>query len=229
MFFCFGILWLCNACKSEIDAGQAINPEEVKQEAAKLNAFMKGFEQAPQVFFVSSEKPSKVKGKMGTELRLNPEDLQTIDGKPPGKKIKIELKELLNQRALLRENAPTTSNGRLLVSGGAYYIHLSSGEKPLFLKKGRFLKAKFPRISSKKMSLFYGKRDSLGNLNWNETKTKFVNERGLRDNVLAPNSDELEMKDDSDYQEVVDSNGARSRVFFDKKNKYWVDSDVILF
>ena len=61
-------------------------------------------------------------------------------------------------------NAQTVSDGKLLESGGAYYINLSCGKERLRIKKNKSIKIEFPKISDKDMSLFDGKVDSLGNI-----------------------------------------------------------------
>ena len=132
------------------------------------------FEQPSQSFTVSSSKPAQVKGKKGTTVFINPSDLETVDGKSVGNNIQIELKELTNQQQLLRTNAQTVSNGQLLVSGGAYYINMTSDGQQLKLKDGKSLNVAFPKLSDTEMALFYGQRDSLGKINWqkaNETLT----------------------------------------------------------
>lgn len=84
---------------------------DTKAEAQKLNDLLDRFAEPSQVFTVSSSKPAQVKGKQGTTISINPDDLATESGEPLGKNIQIELKELTNQTQLLKSNAQTVSNG----------------------------------------------------------------------------------------------------------------------
>ena len=104
---------------------------DTKSEAKKLTDFLAKYEEPSQLIKVSSSKPTQVNGKQGTTISINPNDLATESGETLGKNIQIELKELTNQTQLLKTNAQTVSSGQLLVSGGAYYINMTSDGKQL--------------------------------------------------------------------------------------------------
>jgi hypothetical protein len=166
------VLFGCNNANPSSNENQIPNPSI---EFKKLNNFLEGLDKSSQIFNVSTTKPSKVNGKKGTIIFLKPNDLVTENGQPLGKTIQVELKELTNQSDMLKANAPTVSNGRLLVSGGAYFINLTSDNNTLKLKEGKSLSVQFPKLTKSDMSLFYGERDSLGQLNWQEANQKFEN------------------------------------------------------
>jgi hypothetical protein len=154
--------------------GKINSKADIRTEIGRINDFLKQFEERSQTFQVSvDEKYAQVKGKQGTIISINPADLIAENGRQIGKTIEIELKELTNQEQLLRASAQTTSNGQILVSGGAYFINITSNGQHLKLKEGKSLLVEFPKITSNKMSLFYGKRDTLEQLNWQQTKQKF--------------------------------------------------------
>lgn len=177
-FFVMATLGLAS-CRNNVatsdDLNETSNEVDVKAEVAKMNEALKQYDEPSQFFKVSANKPAKVKGKQGTIISVNPANLETENGKPLGKNIDVELKELTNQQQLLRANAQTVSNGRLLVSGGAYFINMTSDGNQLKLKSGKTLSVEFPKITSEEMYLFYGKRDSLGQLNWGKVDQKFEN------------------------------------------------------
>jgi hypothetical protein len=153
------------------------NSSEPKQEVGKLNDYLKKQEEPSQTFTIISSKPTQVKGKKGIIISVNPNDLATVDGNPIGKNIQIEIKELTDQRQLLRTNAQTVSNGQLLVSGGAYYINMTSNGQQLKLKDGKSLSVVFPKLADKEMTLFYGQRDSLGKINWQKSNETFTSKQ----------------------------------------------------
>lgn len=140
---------------------------------AILNDALKKYEEPSQIIKVSVDKPSVVTGRKGTKISINPNDLVTESGKPLGQNIEVELKELTNQGQLLRTNTQTVSNGKLLVSGGAYFIGMTSNGEQLKLKEGKTLNIQFPKLSDKEMALFYGQRDVMGQINWQEASETF--------------------------------------------------------
>lgn len=162
-----------SSCNSNPTSSDNNSTPDAKTEIGKVNDFLKQYEEPSQTFKISADNPTQVKGKQGTIISINPTDLVTENGQPVGKNIDVELKELINQEQLLRTNAQTTSNGQLLVSGGAYFINMTSDGQQLKLKDGKSLSVEFPKITSNEMSLFYGQRDTLGQLNWQQAEQKF--------------------------------------------------------
>ena len=161
------------ACGNKQRASESGITTDAKTEIGKVSGALKQFEDPSQKFKVSADKESRVNGKQGTIISINPADLVTENGQPLGKNIDVELKELTNLEQLLRASAQTTSNGQLLVSGGAYYINLTSDGQQLKLKDGKMLAVEFPKLSNNEMSLFYGQRDSVGQMNWQPAEQKF--------------------------------------------------------
>ena len=155
-------------CKTTSSKSAVVKNERDQTTPEQLSALIKQYEEPSQNFKVSSLKSSQVKGKKGTILKINPSDLITESGKPAGKSIEVELKELTKQGELLRSQASTVSDGKLLVSGGAYFIGFTSDGEKLKLKEGKTLKVQFPKITKKEMALFYGERNETGLMNWKQ-------------------------------------------------------------
>ena len=161
-----------NKNTSSSDVYQEINEQQVNStltyvtEAQTLNELLQKQEPPVQTFQVSSKKPSKITGRYGTVIHIRPSALETIDGEPVGDKIDIVLKECTNQEELFRGNVQTVSNGELLVSGGAYYVNMTSDGKQLRIKAGQSIEMDFPVLADEEMEFFYGERDSLGRMNW---------------------------------------------------------------
>ena len=152
------------------DFKQQVDP---KQEFAKLNEFLRKFDEPSQIFKAPTDKLIKVKGKQGTIIHINPTDLETESGQQIGKEVTIELKELTNQQKLLRANSQTVSDGQLLVSGGAYYINAISEGKKVKLKEGKTYFVEFSQLSKDEMTLYYGQRDSSNKMNWKQAEQRF--------------------------------------------------------
>ena len=170
------VCFLISSCNNPTTTKENIaqnNSANDKSEIVKLNDALKKYEEPSQIIKVSAEKPSVAIGRKGTKISINPNDLLTESGKPLGQNIEVELKELSNQGQLLRTNAQTVSNGKLLVSGGAYFIDMTSNGEQLKLKESKTLIVQFPKLSDKEMALFYGQRDDLGQINWQKTTEIF--------------------------------------------------------
>lgn len=140
--------------------------ERALNETIQTKKIVQDLDNTSQLFNIPSNKVSIVKGKNGTILYIDPSDLILENGNEINESLTVELKELTNTTDLLKANSQTVSNGQLLESGGAYFINIKSGNNNVILKKGENLKAEFPKLKSEKMDIFYGQKDSLGNVNW---------------------------------------------------------------
>lgn len=183
IFVCLflSITVLFSSCKKQEqvapEKNDTIVPVNKEAEIRKLDSLLSRFDVPTQTFKASSKKLIEVVGKQGTKLRINPNNLETENGEPLASKITVELKEFSNKEQLLRGNAQTVSNGDILVSGGAFYVGITSNGQKVQLKKGKTYQAQLPKLSDKEMSLFYGERDSAGLLNWIQAPQKFKEQK----------------------------------------------------
>ncbi|WP_299120982.1 energy transducer TonB [uncultured Winogradskyella sp.] len=132
-----------------------------------------------QSFDVSTDSIISIEGKKGTLIKFNPKDLEYQSKKPlKANNLSIILLELTNQQDLLLANAQTISNGKILISGGAFKIDIKVGDESLVLKKGKTISVKFPKNTNEdEMQIFYGKRNENGYLNWNLSEVQLKNEK----------------------------------------------------
>ena len=121
---------------------------------------------ATQHFSIVKNHCTVVKGRKGLELNIDPSKLEKEDGTAVDDKIAVSLVELVNSNDLFKANAATISDGRLLASGGSYYIGMECRGQKLRIKKGASLEVHFPLLKKNEMELFYGERDSIRNMNW---------------------------------------------------------------
>lgn len=119
-----------------------------------------------QHFDVSSGKKEVVVAKNGLRVTVDPASLEHADGLSPKGDIHVTIVELQNSNDLFVHNAASVSDGRLLMSGGSYYIGMSEGGKELRVRRGYSIETIFPRMADQEMELFYGERDSLSDMNW---------------------------------------------------------------
>ena len=121
---------------------------------------------AAQKFTVPGKKISVVTASKGLRVTINPAALELEDGTAFEGKINVSIIELTTSSDLFKSNAATVSNGRLLASGGSYFIGMENNGQKIRLKKGRDLQVDFPVFAKEEMELFYGERDSMGSINW---------------------------------------------------------------
>lgn len=218
-------LFRCNNSSTKDSSSPTIdnNPDNVATEISQLNSLIKKFEEPSQTFSIPSNKASTVKGKAGTKIKVNPVDLVAEDGKPLGKSIEVELKELTNSSQLLKSNAVTMSDGKLLVSGGAYYINMTSEGRQLRIKDNSSLDVEFPKLSDAEMSLFTGQRDSLGKMNWQATTQTFIQPIAKQQKPARAKADTSSF---DDVVEIIDFLKDGSEITKDKKKEIEIHSKV---
>ena len=123
-----------------------------------------------QHFKAASINTTLIPSRGGVKLTVNPTFLEKEDGSEIDGMIEVALIELTNSNDLFRSNAATMSDGNLLASGGSYYIGMNCNGQKIRIRKGCSLRVKFPVLSQNEMELFYGQRDSLGNMNWQRSE-----------------------------------------------------------
>lgn len=175
LVLCTVILFSCNNKKqtqSSLNHNNttAINTDTVNvaaDEAIDIASYNTLFEQnSREIFTVKTNKISVITGKKGLKVTINPGVLEKADGSPVDGDIKVEMIELVNTDDLFKSNAATVSNGRLLASGGSYFVGMECNGQKLHIKKGGSLQMQFPKFKKEEMELFYGQRSVEGNMNW---------------------------------------------------------------
>ena len=136
-------------------------------EAASVSAYNDAYTSSiTQKFIVKQKSVTVLTGKKGLKVTIDPADLETEDGRPVNGNISVEMVELTTSEDLFKTNAATMSNGKLLASGGSYFIGMECNGKKLKLKGKRAIKMEFPQLKEEEMELFYGDKDTEGNINW---------------------------------------------------------------
>lgn len=171
--FFVATLALVNCKNKQTESADSMQtPVDPKLEFAKLNAFLRKFEEPSQAFRMPTDKLIKVTGKQGTIIHIDPADMEMENGTPVGKDVDIELRELSTKSHLLRSSAQTVADGQLLVSGGAYFINVTSNGEKVKLKEGEKYSVEFVKLADDEMTLYYGQRDSSDKMNWKQANMK---------------------------------------------------------
>lgn len=128
-----------------------------------------------QEFQVDNQRDTVLFGKRGTIVSV-PANCFTNATAP----VKVELIEALDMSDLLLLNAPTVSEGRLLVTDGVVYVNAFAEGKALTVKEGTALEIEVPSSQlDTGMTAFVGAFDPTGRLTWrlgNEMKKAVAEE-----------------------------------------------------
>lgn len=146
---------------------QAIAPPVKNNEAFNAAVFNEAYiSSITQTFTAKRKSVSVITGKKGLKVTVNPASLETMDGQPVTGDITVKMIELTTSGDLFKSNAATVSNGKLLASGGSYYVGMECNGKQLRVKGRQSVQMEFPKIKEGDMELFYGDKDKEGNINW---------------------------------------------------------------
>jgi hypothetical protein len=121
------------------------------------------------------------------------------------KNINICIWEFTDKKSLVYSGLTTEANGKMLESGGSFYITATYDGKELRLKKGELYTVEMPyKQSHTDMFTYYGNKKD-GNINWNVDKNEPVMVNG--NNNLININEEVEIIDSEqfdEYGEVLD-------------------------
>jgi hypothetical protein len=166
------MLFSCNSKNSKNSINTAAAPafdtlQFQPDETINIADYSKDFtESITQTFSITPGKVSVIIAKKGLKVIIDPAVLEKEDGSTVDGKITVNIIELTTSEELFKSNAATVSNGRLLASGGSYFIGMECNGQKLQIKKGKLLQVEFPVLKENEMQLFYGQRDAANNMNW---------------------------------------------------------------
>jgi hypothetical protein len=178
------LLFSCNNNKSKPTTAQSENSavqldtvQVLPGDSLDMDEYCTDFiNSVDQKFTVAAKKISVITAAKGLRVTINPSALVLEDGSPVNGKINVNIIELTNSNDLFRSNAATVSNGRLLASGGSYYIGMENNGQQVKIKNGQTLQVDFPVLSNNEMELFYGERDGMGSMNWQKAGKELTQE-----------------------------------------------------
>lgn len=133
-----------------------------------------------QHFRAASLNNTVIQCKSGMKITVNPSLLEKEDGSGVNDVIEVAVIELLNSDDLFKAHATTVSDGKLLASGGTYFIGMNCNNQKLRIRNGCSLKVSFPRLSASDMQLFYGERNITGDINWRSSGKNLNTDNGIR-------------------------------------------------
>ncbi len=162
------------SCKSSVSENSDKDKNE-KKEVWALFASNDPYERVrklvgTQTFKVKLDKPEFVVGKKGTILKIEPNSFLYEDGTPVKGEVEIELGEVITMSDFIKSGISTMSDGKMLSTGGTFFIEARQGNKKLKINPEVGLDLMIPTPKKDKdMKLFVGENtpDSPnGPINW---------------------------------------------------------------
>ena len=124
-----------------------------------------------QVFTINAERDTIIETQHGTVISIHAHSFLNKQGIAAKSPIDVEIKEAMTPTEIMKAGLSTTSNGRLLETGGMFYINARNGEDNLTIDKRKPLNVNVPVNNAKNdMMLFKGERKADGTINWIEPK-----------------------------------------------------------
>jgi hypothetical protein len=104
----------------------------------------------------------------GHKILFNPNSFVTLGGQPVTGNVDIEVRELTTAAEMILSDRPTVSNGKILESGGVFYIRATQNGQELKLAPGAFVKIDLPASSGSMqgMQVFNGQVTPDNSINW---------------------------------------------------------------
>ena len=98
--------------------------DDAKQntETGNISTALSQFKSTPQSFTVSGAAGGSIAGSEGLSLTFPANAFITLSGTPVTGSVNISLTEINTKGKMVLNNAPTTSQGKFLVSGGEFLI-----------------------------------------------------------------------------------------------------------
>lgn len=134
----------------------------------------------PQVFDIDPFKDTILKGEGGSIIHIPAKAFSNVR---PKEKIRIEFTEVITKSEMLLNNLSTSSNGRMLESGGMFKVEAFQGKRKLKLRKRKELTFYIPSEKSlPNAQIFNGNQhDSLANINWTRTNGSSLQSTSMND------------------------------------------------
>lgn len=156
-----------------------LNEDIIEPISPEILAFYKTNKKAPQIIEVNTEKEFNITCNEGTILNIPAKSfVDAKTGELARGKINLEVTEYYKLSHMLLGNLTTTSDSKLLETGGMLFLEANKKGSKLKLKSGRRIKMVFNNKGKKDMQLFLGNVDN-NRVNWkpeNNSNIKFISD-----------------------------------------------------
>ena len=120
----------------------------------------------PQIFKLKSNQDTVIETSGGIVLSIPKGAFVNASGQSPDE-VELEIKEALSPLEIMKAGLSTMSDGKLLETGGMFYINARNNKENLKIDPEKGIYANIPdKNPGKNMMLFEGKRMPDGSINW---------------------------------------------------------------
>lgn len=145
---------MLSSCKKDEE-----NNSQAGKKQFTLNAFFKSVEPNKQQFSISAGQYQYVNGANGTNILFLPNSFKKKDGSILSTgTVQVMLQEMLTGPKMILGNAPTVSNGKLLISGGQFLVKAYQNGEELLINPAGKPQVSLPALSTQPMLTFIGSR-----------------------------------------------------------------------
>lgn len=120
-----------------------------------------------QIFTINPERDTIIETKNGSVFSILAKSFLNKLGEVPKTTIDLEIKEAITPLDIMKAGLSTLSDGKLLETGGMFYVNARNREENLIIDKSKPLNVNIPVNNNKNdMMLFRGERKADGSINW---------------------------------------------------------------
>ena len=151
-----------------------IAKKENKPNDGNIQEFFDQVKKRSQTFTINNRRDTIIFGKEGTRMLFYANSFYAKRGQE-GMPVTIQLTEYYSYNDMILANLSTTSNKKLLETGGMLYIKATLDGKEVRLKSRKNVLLSFPADNPlPDMEAFNGKRDNNGFINWQQNRRGWV-------------------------------------------------------
>jgi len=150
---------------------------------------------SPQAFSLNGSRDTVIEGKSGVRISIGANIFVDKNGDKVSD-VKLELLEATNVQSFVENGLTTMSGGKILESGGMFYINATSNGKNVSISNDEALTIKVPTPNMLgNMNVFYGRYNDEGKLSWDPVEGE--ENMKLSFNMIAVPLKHLKYKDEA--------------------------------
>lgn len=163
----FAALLLGMATSCEKDPDNAVKLSYPNENIDYIESTLANEQPSIQTFTVNANMGASITGQKGTQIYIPSNAFVTENGSPVSGSVNFELQEIFSAADMITSGKMTSSEGRILASGGEMYINATQGSSQLKLAQGKSLSFKVPTDNYQSdMGLFVGNGGDGDNFDW---------------------------------------------------------------
>lgn len=159
-----GMMFVLPGCQEDIDV---FEPAELT--SGDIASFFEAVQDNPLQYSWEASEEYILPAPGSGQIVIPSNALASQDGSPVSGMVQANVLEIHDKGSLIRNNAATAADGRLLESAGIVFLDIRQDGQPLQLASGRNIKVQLSTANyNPQLRLFTGRPDDSGRLEWKE-------------------------------------------------------------